>query len=135
MAKKTSKKPVKKSLKKKSDVQITIPEEVSFEYIKSNHFRVIRLDGVHGGLGPKANTVQMALFSERQAIPRRETFKVKDGSLQVPPKEIEGRNAIIREIEIEAIMDIPTAKTLKQWLDKKIRTAEKINKKMQSGKD
>ena len=77
----------------------------------------------------------MALFSERQAIPRRETFKVKDGSLQVPPKETEGRNAIIREIEIEAIMDIPTAKTLKQWLDNKIRTAEKINKKMQSGKD
>ena len=121
VAKKTSKKKTRKTIKKTASV----PDEINFDYIKSNQFRVIRVDGAHGGIGPKLNSIQMALFSERQAIPRKETYKIVEGQLGDLTKK-EGRQAIIREVEVEAIIDIDAAKSLRDWLDRKIKLIEEI---------
>ncbi len=103
---------------------------ISFDYIKSTQFRVVRVDGVHGGIAPNANTIQMALFSERAPIPKRETFKLKQGRLgDIITRE--QRDAIIREVEIEALMDLSTAKRVANWLNEKIHAAEELQKEIE----
>ena len=38
----------------------------------------------------------------------------------------EGKDGIIREIECGLVMDIPIAKTLRDWLDDKIKAYEEL---------
>ena len=127
MAKKTVKTKTKKAAKKSKKIAITELKEINFDYIKSNHFRVIHVDGAHGGIAPKGNKIQVALFSERNAIPRRETFAIDKHKL-TDLKKKEGREAVVREVEVEALMDLETAISIKNWLSDKIEFIENINK-------
>jgi hypothetical protein len=133
MAKKTSKvkpkKTVKKAVRKSSKVGVLAQDKISFDYIKSSQFRVIRVDGAHGGITPKGHVIQMAFFSERQPIPKRETYKLEKGRLSKLIAK-EERNAIIREVEVEALIDIETAKTIVKWLEDKIQQAENLRKQL-----
>jgi|WetSurMetagenome_2_1015567.scaffolds.fasta_scaffold439536_2 hypothetical protein len=115
----------KKTPSKQPGIRLNTPDSVAFDYIKSNFFRVIHIDGVHGGISPKLNMIQMALFSERQAIPQSEKFALKKGQLgEIESKKT--REAIIREVEVEALMDIDVARALRQWLDEKIQLREEL---------
>jgi hypothetical protein len=98
---------------------------VRFDYIKSNFFRVVHVDGVHGGVRPSADSVHIAFFNERNAIPKAEEHQVEGGKLGEQTLR-EGRVAIVREVEFDAILSIETAKSLRNWLDQKIALAEKI---------
>lgn len=98
---------------------------IQLDYIKSNLFRVIHVDGAHGGLHPGGSIIHMALFSERNAIPKTETFDVKDGVIGERTGH-EGREALIREVEVDALMTISTARALRTWLDDKISAAEAL---------
>jgi len=122
-AKRTSTKPAKKSGKLKKATKI------SFDYIKSNQFRVVHVDGAHGGIAPSGHTIQMALFSERAPIPKRETYKLEASVLGDRIARVE-RDAIIREVEIEALMDLNTAKRIVGWLEAKIHAAEELQKEL-----
>ena len=102
--------------------------KVRFDYIKSNFFRVIHVDGVHGGLRPSGTAIHMALFSERNAIPQTEEVQITDGRIG-PPVHVEGRHAIVREVEVDAIVDLGTAVALRDWLSNMIGIMESISKK------
>ena len=97
---------------------------VAFDYIKSQLFRVVRADGVIGGLTPNGH-VHMAFFSERPAIPRRQVFQLTpEGTLgEMLPNETVSRDSIVREMDVDVFMTIDTAKLLYAWLDEKIRAA------------
>lgn len=127
MAKKNSK--TKSVSTKKTAGKSSMSEKptVSFDYIKSNQFRVIRVDGVHGGVSPKGNVIQMALFSERAPIPKRETYRIENGKLRERTAS-EQRDAFIREVEVEVLVDLATAKAMHKWLGEKIESAEQIGK-------
>jgi len=103
--------------------------KVRFDYIKSNFFRVIHVDGVHGGIRPSGTTIHMSLFSERNAIPKTEEVQVTDGRVVGPPISVEARQAIVREVEVDAILDMGTAVALREWLSKLINIMETISKK------
>jgi hypothetical protein len=94
------------------------PQEVAFDYIKSNHFRVIRVDGAIGGLTAHA-VIHMDLFSERPAIPKQIVMGVSRGEMGGEVRR-EGRKAWIREVEVGATLDLPTAMSLHAWLGDKI---------------
>ncbi len=133
MAKKTAKMKSKRTVRavanKIGKVEGATKDKISFDYIKSNQFRVIRVDGAHGGIAPKGRAIQMALFSERAPIPKRETYRLeKEGLGQ--RIEIQERDAIIREVEVEALMDLETAKAINKWLGEKIKLASDIEKKV-----
>ncbi|MFC1675992.1 hypothetical protein ACFL3G_02885 [Planctomycetota bacterium] len=119
MAKRTSKKVEKKKKKK------TPPTSISFDYIKSNQFRVSHIDGIHGGVTPNGLAIQMALFSERAPIPKTETYKLSKARLGKRINSIE-REAVIREVELEAIMSPDTAKRVIVWLQEKIGVIEAL---------
>src|SRR3972149_478470 len=103
-----------------------LPSEINFDYIKSNQFRVIHVDGAHGGVSPKG-LIQMAFFSERAPIPKQETYELEQGKLG-KRKKVKQREAIIREVEVETLIDLQVAKVIVRWLGEKIDQAEKLMK-------
>ena len=130
MAKRTSKKVVKRKKKKKKGKK-SIPASISFDYIKSNQFRVSHIDGIHGGVTPNGLAIQMALFSERSPIPKTETYKLSKARLGKRINSIK-RDAIIREVELEAIISLDTAKRTVIWLQEKINTIEELKIKVKN---
>ena len=110
-------------------------ERVVFHWIKSNAFRVIHAEGAHGGITPNGK-IQMALFNERQPIPQQtshEVEKASDGSFKVGDEmrdERVSRNGIVREVEVEILMDPKTARLVCDWLEKQLVTLEKLEKEL-----
>jgi hypothetical protein len=100
--------------------------EIRFDFIKSNYFRVIYVDGVFGGSSPH-NLIHMAVYNERWAIPKQITKEFKEGHAG---KEIERatRDAIVREVEAQLVMDVASAKRFCKWLQDKIDSIEKRTK-------
>ena len=97
-------------------------KEIAFDYIKSNFFRVVSVDGAFGGLSPSGKEINMAIFSERRPIPKKTVHALNpDGVLGAENKERrEGRTAIIREIEVDLVLDLETAIRVHEWLQRKI---------------
>lgn len=107
-------------------------KQITFDYIKSAFFRVIHVDGVHGGLSPNLN-IHMGLFSERRPIPKQTTYNLNDnGTLgqEDASARKERETDMVRELDIEAIIDIATAQAIVGWLQNKIQEAEEIQKKI-----
>jgi hypothetical protein len=88
-----------------------------FDYIKSNLFRVVHIDGVWGGLTTRG-LVNIALYCERPPIPKQTTHEfAPDGSLFEVEELREVRNAAaIREIEVSATMEPAIAEQLRDLL-------------------
>jgi hypothetical protein len=102
-----------------------MPDYVRFHWIKSNFFRVIHADGVWGGITPTGN-VQMAIFSQRTPIPQQTAQKLySGGNLGEDLPELKVcKDGIVREVEIEVIMDLNLAVSIRAWLDEKIKVLE-----------
>lgn len=107
-------------------------ERIAFDYIKSQYFRVIHADGAIGGITPNGH-IHFALYSERQAIPRRQVHEVLgDGHLGgLIESETVSRGSIVREMEIDVFLTIQVAKSLHEWLGGKIADHEKLRKEPQ----
>lgn len=97
---------------------------IPFHYIKSNHFRVLLADGVHGGISPRG-WIQMNFFSERQPLPRVVYHALREGGgLGEEVRELrEAREGVIREIEAEVVISVDTARSMIKWLQDKVDAA------------
>jgi hypothetical protein len=95
--------------------------QLSFDFIKSNFFRTIHVDGAFGGIGPTARTINMAIYSERRPIPTQVTHLVAGGELGA---EVAGlrkeRISYVRELEANLVFDLPTALAIQKWLRERI---------------
>jgi hypothetical protein len=113
------------------------PSLVQFDYLKSSLFRVMHVDGVHGGISPRGQ-IQMALFNERLAIPRQTVHELTAaGALgkEVVEARVQ-RKGIVREVEAELLMSIDTAKSVVGWLKERIEQLEEIHAQaMQRGQE
>ena len=94
-----------------------------FHQIKSNFFRVIHADGAFGGVSPNGY-IHMSIYSERRALPRLIVHEIEPDSLG---KEVgrEGRAGMVRELEVDVVLDEGTAIALRQWLGDKIEELQK----------
>ncbi len=63
----------------------------------------------------------MACYSERLPIPQQTTFGLKDGQVgdEIEEKR-RTRKAIIRNVEVDLIMNLETAEIIKEWLGRHI---------------
>ena len=104
-------------------------DQVAFDYIKSNHFRVAHVDGVIGSSTP-SGLIHIACYSERPAIPRRMVFHVaQDKVLGDEVADLrESKDSIVRELEIDLLVSITVAVSLRDWLDNQILSIEKMRK-------
>ena len=103
------------------------PTEIVFDFIKSNYFRVVRADGVFGGLAP-SGAIHMGVYSERSAIPKQIVHSIVEGGQLGPELKDKRvvRSAIVREVEVDVVLDIAQAMTLRQWLDDKVEQYQKL---------
>lgn len=102
-------------------------------YIKSNYFRVVHVDGAHGGITPQGN-IFAALYSQRAPIPQTTTHTLgTDGVLKEIEGERTGKEGIIHEVEVGIMMNLPTAESFHNWLGEKIDTLKKIAAKRTEG--
>ena len=106
-------------------------KEVEFHYLKSTHFRTIHADGAIGSITP-GRYIHMAIYSERQPIPKETVQEVKmDGTLgNVIQEKTIALEGIVREMEIGVLMSVATAKSVAVWLQEKIQQVEQINKEL-----
>ena len=92
------------------------PGSINIDYIKSNLFRVITVDGASATLAPQPGKRFLSLFTERYPIPRQVVYEVlPDRSVG---KEVDkvSRDGLVREVEIGVVIDIRLAKGLRDTL-------------------
>lgn len=100
-----------------------LPSSFKFHYIKSNLFRVVHAEGAIGGLTP-SREIYLSLFNERGAMPQMIQFAISpDGKLG---EEIarEGKDGIVREMEIGILISAKSAKNLSDFLLQQIKLIE-----------
>ena len=103
------------------------PVTVPFHYIKSNSFRVIHTDGAIGHVAP-TGLIFVGLYSERLAIPQVMVHELTEGG-QVGSEHADervGKQGVVREVEVGAMMTAETATILISWLQEKIELVHKL---------
>lgn len=103
------------------------PAQVAFHYIKSNGFRTLHGDGIIGSVTPRG-LIHFAVYTERPAIPQIVVHEVdsqgKVGNVVGSPM---GRDGIVRELEVDIVLDLRTAQSFREWLDTRLEEAEKMH--------
>ena len=103
-----------------------MPSKIKFNYIKSNHFRVVHADGVIGNGTPR-NDLFMSFYSERIPLPDVLTYEIdkrgKVGKELLEERDIKS-DGIIREMEVGVVVDLDMAKALVVWLASVIQQIE-----------
>jgi hypothetical protein len=110
-------------------------EKISFDYLKSQFFRVVHADGAIGGITP-SGCIHFSFYSERQAIPQSQAFALnKDGSLGQPiTEETIVRAAIVRELDVDVVMNVDVARSLAVWLGQQVKLYEEKLQEAQQGR-
>ena len=95
---------------------------VEFHYQKSSHFRTIHADGAIGNFTPGPH-IQMAIYSERLAIPQKIVHELKpSGALgEVIDEETKSLKGVVREMEVNILMSKGTARAIATWLNERIK--------------
>lgn len=112
---------------------------VTYDYVKSSLFRVIHVDGVFGGVTPNGKNLFLTLWNERWPIPKSVAHSLSTNNEVGEEKNRVTRNAIVREVETQILMDIEIARSTHAWLGdqisrydaeaNKIKTSKKASKK------
>jgi hypothetical protein len=101
------------------------PSTIALNYVKSNQFRVVHVDGVFGGMSP-TGLIHASIFSERFPIPQiiRQVVK-EDGTLG---EEVDRtiREGVIREAEVDLVMSREVAVVLRDWLTTHINKHDEV---------
>ena len=87
------------------------PDAQSTHYIKGQYFRVIHADGAYGGTTQRGY-LHATFFNERKAIPRE----------MIGGDVVDTRGGIVRELEVDVVMDINTAVEFHRWLTRHLET-------------
>jgi hypothetical protein len=104
-------------------------DKIEFHYIKSPHFKTFLTSGAYGGVSPNG-LISMAFYVERSPIPRKTAFNIENGKLGNEISELkEGKEGVIREVDCNILMDVDTAKNVRNWLDNHIKSLEELEKK------
>jgi hypothetical protein len=99
-------------------------QRVTISYIKSNAFRVIFADGAYGGATPRGN-IQFSFYNERNAIPQEAEIELIGGEVS-SERITRTRGGMVREVEVNVVLSLQSAREFKDWLEKRIEFTEKI---------
>ena len=102
---------------------------VTFNYLKSPQFRTVFATGMIGAITPDGH-IHFSLFSERPAIPRQIVHRLTEqGTLGEEISELRvSREGFVREMEVDVLMTVETAKSFIAWLQEKVDLAENRKK-------
>lgn len=95
------------------------PEAIDFHFIKAAHFRIIHVDGAWGGVTPSQN-IAVGFFSERLPIPTIVQHQLEEGGNLGEELERDSKTGIVREMEVELVMNKATATGFLEWFKTKV---------------
>jgi hypothetical protein len=100
------------------------PTEFTFHYQKSSLHRTVRIDGAYGVIGPHGD-LSITLYNERFPIPRAIVQQVSPSG-EVLPKivQIEGKDGMVRELEVTMSINPTAAVNLAKFLLEKAAEAQ-----------
>jgi hypothetical protein len=104
----------------------TAPQQFPVFYSKSQFHRVIHADGVYGGATPTAGNIIVHIFSHRLPIPEHSANDAKGDEI-IAQRAIKA--GIEREVEVSCVMNLALAKSMRDWLDGRIKHVEETMKK------
>lgn len=121
-----------KSVAQELSVMADTKKTIDFHYIKGVDFRSVHVDGAIGGLTNKG-FLHIALFAERSPIPQKTSHKIlPDGSLGDEILESrESKTGIVRQMEVDLIMNEETTRDLRIWLDQQLEEFDSRRKQME----
>lgn len=94
-------------------------EQIEYHYLKSNFFRVVHADGAFGGITPRGY-IHFSLFNERGPIPKKTVREIREDGTLSPQTIVKSKAGVVREIEIDVVLDKDAAVHLHSWLGRKI---------------
>jgi hypothetical protein len=97
-----------------------LPLSIKFHYLKGSFFRVIHVDGAIGGLTPSRD-VFVSLFSQRAALPRMIELAVLPAGGLGGEISREGKEGIVREMEVGIVMSANAAHDLATFLLEQVK--------------
>jgi hypothetical protein len=111
-----------KSSKKKTSVakKMLSSKTIDIYYKKTNNYRTYHVDGVFGGVTPRGK-FYIELYIDRSPTPQTIRHKIDEDGKIGDEVNREGKEGIIREIEAGLIMDYDVARSIRDWLDAKIK--------------
>ncbi|MCA8907271.1 MAG: hypothetical protein KDA64_05200 [Rhodospirillaceae bacterium] len=101
---------------------------VVFDYIKASGFRAVRADGAIGSTTPNGH-IHMALYSEREAIPRRTVVALTEQGTLGDVVEVQTRGSIVREMEVDIFLTQEVAESIHAWLGDRIKETKSRGEK------
>jgi hypothetical protein len=110
----------------KRETPETAPKLVPAYYSKSHFHRVIHADGVYGGSTPTVGNIIMHIWSHRLPLPEQ-TFNDANGNEVVEKRVL--KPGIEREVEASVVINLELAKSLRDWLDSRIKHVEEMTQK------
>ena len=81
---------------------------------------VIHVDGAIGGITPQRQ-IFVTLFSERAALPTMIEFELSSEGILGEEKKREGREGLVREMDIGVMLSIEGAQQLAEFLQKQLQ--------------
>jgi len=104
----------------------TIPEKIRFNYLKSNHHRVIKSSGAIGRASATGE-IAVHIYSDRSPIPKwvDHPINTETGVLGTPT-DSESLHDMVREVEATLVMSVSQAESLGKWLQEKAAESRKI---------
>ncbi len=98
-------------------------QNISFKYKFQENYNPVYTNGVYGGFNASGDLVANFFF-ERSPIPREEVFDIYSGKPIEPDISDVPIPSIIRSIQTGIVINLDTAKVIRDWLDTHINKAE-----------
>lgn len=105
-------------------------KEVNFHFAKSAHFRVIHVDGAHGGISPNGSCLNITVYNEMAPLPKEIIHKIADNGAIGEEVSRVSDAGVSREMEATLSMSLQTAASIRDWLSAQIEAADKLMKQM-----
>lgn len=102
-------------------------QKIVIRYCKSPQYRTIHADGAFGGVTPVGKNIAIGFFSERNSLPDTVYVPImadEEGGSRISMgndrDRDNGRPGIMREVEVNIILDLEAAEQLVDWLNVRI---------------
>jgi len=94
--------------------------KITFKYVIPEHIQDLYINGAYGGVGHAGSLIYMHVYSERRPIPKALTHALTDERRLGEELERKIGGDMIRLVQASLVMNIETARAIRDWLDEKI---------------
>ena len=108
---------------KKPPKFIEVGGEISFQYTYADYFRDYYANGVWGGINPHGEDI-MNFFLEKNEPPEETKHRLTDANTLEEISRKPEKQLIVRELQAGIVLNLNVARSIRGWLDDKIRAME-----------